>query len=41
MPASADITDLALNPLANLPYTSGEMYTITKMYTIFLPLILR
>ncbi|MCX6035697.1 MAG: right-handed parallel beta-helix repeat-containing protein [Chloroflexi bacterium] len=35
------ITDLAGNPLAGLPYTGGETYTITKLFTIFLPLILR
>jgi len=42
VPASATtITDLALNPLAGLPYTGGETYTITKTVYIFLPLILR
>jgi hypothetical protein len=40
VPATATITDLVGNPLASLPYTSGETYTITKVY-IFLPLILR
>ena len=41
IPESATITDLAGNPLISLPYTAGEMYTITKVYTIFLPLIVR
>ena len=42
VPASAvTITDLAGNPLASLPYSGGETYTITKGYNIFLPLILR
>ena len=42
VPASAvTITDLAGNPLASLPYSGGETYTITKTYTVFLPLILR
>ena len=41
VPASAAITDLAGNPLAGLPYTGGETYTITKTYSLFLPLILR
>ena len=41
VPASASITDLALNPLASLPYNGGETYTITKTVYIFLPLILR
>jgi hypothetical protein len=42
VPTSATITDLAGNPLASLPYTGGETYTITKVFTtIFLPLILR
>ncbi len=41
VPASATVTDLAGNPLVSLPYTSGETYTITKVFTIFLPLILR
>jgi hypothetical protein len=41
VPISATIADLAGNPLASLPYTSGETYTITKVYILFLPLILR
>ena len=40
VPVSASITDFAGNPLGGLPYTSGEMYTITKVFSIFLPLIL-
>ena len=30
VPVSATITDLAGNPLANLPFTSGQAYTISK-----------
>ena len=30
VPVSATITDLAGNPLVNLPYTSGDTYTINK-----------
>jgi hypothetical protein len=30
VPASATITDLATNPLAGLPYTAGESYSIDK-----------
>lgn len=41
IPESATITDLAGNLLISLPYIAGEMYTITKVYTIFLPLIVR
>jgi len=41
VPVSASITDFTGNPLGGLPYTSGETYTITKVFTIFLPLILR
>jgi hypothetical protein len=41
VPFSVTITDLAGNPLANLPYTGGETYTVNKVFTIFLPLILR
>ena len=40
VPVSAIITDRASNPLDSLPYTGGETYTITKVFTIFLPLIL-
>jgi hypothetical protein len=38
---SATIANLAGHLLAGLPYTGGEMYTINKLFTIFLPLILR
>jgi hypothetical protein len=41
VPASATITDLAGNLLAGLPYTGGETYTINKLFTRFLPLIMR
>ncbi len=41
VPASATITDLAGNLLAGLPYTNGETYTINKLFTIFMPLIMR
>ena len=37
----ATISDLVGNQLANLPYTGGATYTITKVFTIFLPLVLR
>ena len=40
VPSSATITDLAGNPLAGLSYTGGETYTIAKVFTVFLPLIL-
>jgi hypothetical protein len=33
VPVSATITDLAGNPLANLPYTSGATYTVDKSVT--------
>jgi len=41
VPASATITDLAGNPLAGLPYTGGETYTVEKITWIYLPLIMR
>jgi CSLREA domain-containing protein len=41
IPVSATITDPAGNPLAGRPYTGSQTYTITKGFTIFLPLILR
>ncbi len=41
IPVSATITDLAGNPLASLPYTGGNAYTVTKVHNLFLPLILR
>jgi hypothetical protein len=39
VPASAIINDLAGNPLSDLPYTSGEAYTIA--HVTYLPLVLR
>jgi predicted outer membrane repeat protein len=41
VPASATVTDLAGNPLAGLPYTGGETYTVEKNYWNYLPLIIR
>ncbi len=41
VPASATITDLVGNPLASLPYITGDAYTVTKVHNLFLPLILR
>jgi hypothetical protein len=41
MPSGAAITDLAGNPLANLPYSEGETYIVNKVFNIFLPLVLR
>ena len=41
IPSSATITDQAGNPLAGLPYTGGETYTVEKIYWIYLPLIVR
>ncbi len=41
VPANATITDLAANPLAGLPYTGGESYTIDKTFHIYLPLVVR
>ena len=41
IPVSATISDLAWNPLASLPYTGGETYTVNEVHTLFLPLILR
>jgi hypothetical protein len=35
--ASVVITDLAANPLTNLPYESGEAYTVLRIYYIYLP----
>ncbi len=40
VPVSATITDLAGNPLASLPYTGGDDYTVKKIYWIYLPLIM-
>jgi hypothetical protein len=34
LPASDTLTDLAGNSLANLPYTSGDTYTISKVFTL-------
>jgi uncharacterized repeat protein (TIGR02543 family) len=39
IPGTATITDLAGNPLGNLPYLDGETYLIP--YNLFLPLIIR
>ena len=39
IPASAAITDLAGNPLAGLPYESGDVYTI--LANVYLPLIVK
>jgi len=42
VPASdVSITDLSGNPLASLPYTGGQTYTIIKTYYIYLPLVTR
>ena len=41
VPASATIQDLAGNLLANLPYTSSDIYTVNKSNWIYLPLIIR
>ena len=41
VPDSATITDLVGNPLAGLPYTGGETYTVEKICLISLPLIVR
>ena len=42
VPVSASITDIAGNPLGSLPFSSGEVYTISKGFIpIFLPLIVR
>ncbi len=41
MPSSATISDQAGNPLAGLPYTSGETYTVEESYWIYLPQIRR
>jgi len=41
VPISANIQDLAGNLLANLPYTSGDIYTVIKTNWIYLPLIMR
>jgi trimeric autotransporter adhesin len=40
VPAGATVTDLAGNPLAGLPYTSGEKYDV-RLYYAYLPLALR
>src|SRR5690606_32514872 len=34
VPASASISDLSGNPLSNLPFTSGEMYTLQRFTSI-------
>ena len=39
VPASATIRDLAANPLAGLPYSSGEIYT--EGNRIFVPLVMK
>ena len=41
IPASATINDLAGNHLASLPYTNGQIYTVNKVTTVYLPLLLR
>ncbi len=42
VPASGvTITDLAGNPLASLPYTSGQTYSVNKNYSVYLPFIRR
>ena len=40
IPASASITDLVGNPLAGLPYLTGDAYTV-RWYILFMPLIFR
>ncbi len=40
VPASAAISDLSGNPLADLPYTSGETYTV-RIYRTYLPLVIK
>ena len=41
VPDGAMITDLALNPAGNLPYTGGEPYTVNRNVSIYLPVIQR
>lgn len=41
VPVSATITDFDGNSLINLPFLSGEIYTITTRFTIYLPIIQR
>ena len=43
VPASATITDFALNPLANLPFRDGDSYTTTERacFQNYLPMVLR
>jgi len=41
VPIGATITDLAENPLAGLPFESGEVYTVLKSGRLYLPMILR
>lgn len=41
VPDGAVIGDLVGNPLVELPYTEGEVYTIVHLYYLFLPLAVR
>ncbi len=41
IPIGASITDTVGNPLAGLPYLTGEEYTINQVFDLFLPLVLR
>jgi hypothetical protein len=38
VPIDATIPDLAGNLFASLPYMTGEAYTVTRVYNLFLPL---
>jgi hypothetical protein len=39
MPASASVSDTVGNPLAGLPYTGGEAYTL--QHVLFLPMMVK
>jgi hypothetical protein len=41
VPNTATINDLAGNPLAGLPYTSGQVYDVMSGYMVFLPWVKR
>jgi len=41
IPTTASVTDMVGNPLAGLPYTTGEWYTVLTDIYIYLPMVVR
>ncbi len=41
IPSTAEIYDFYMNHIDGLPFTAGQIYTITKPFLVFLPLVAR